>query len=154
MPIGIDEIDRKILRCLQRDGRISNTDLAQAVGLSPSPCLRRVRLLEEAGVIQGYSAHLDGTKLDLGMMIFARVWLTQQDIHTVERVIEALRRLPNVLEAFVMAGDCDIILRVVVRDLVDYRRLQANDLTRIEGISNVKSDIPMETIKLTHELPI
>ncbi len=154
MPTDIDEIDRKILRCLQRDGRMSNIDLADAVGLSPSPCLRRVRLLEDAGVIQGYAAYLDGTRLDLGMMIFARVWLTHQDIKTVERVTKALRRLPNVLEAFVMAGDCDIILRVAVRDLADYRRFQSDDLSRIEGISNVKSDIPMETIKLTHELPV
>lgn len=154
MPITLDHIDRKILQCLQRDGRMTNSDLAERVGLSPSPCLRRVRLLEEAGVIAGYAAHLDPTKLDLGMTIFARVWLTQQDIKTVESVTAQLLRLPNIVEAYVMAGDCDMILRVVVRDLVDYRRFQAEGLTRIEGISNVKSDIPMETLKQTHELPV
>lgn len=154
MSISLDAIDHKILRCLQRDGRITNAELAERVGLSPSPCLRRVRLLEEAGVIAGYAAHLDPTKLDLGMTIFARVWLTQQDIETVERVTAELLRLPNIMEAYVMAGDCDLILRVVARDLVDYRRFQAEGLTRIAGISNVKSDIPMETLKQTYELPL
>jgi Lrp/AsnC family transcriptional regulator, leucine-responsive regulatory protein len=91
MSIRLDEIDRRILAALQRDGRLQNVDLAEQVGLSPSPCLRRVRLLEEAGVIERYVALLSASKIGLGLTVFARVWLTEQDQQTVDGFIEEVR---------------------------------------------------------------
>jgi len=150
----LDAIDRRILRALQKNGRLQNQELARLVGLSPSPCLRRVRLLEEAGIIQRYVALLDPTKVDAAMTIFVRVWLTGQDEETVNRFIESVRELPEVLECHLMAGDCDFLLRVVASDLNAYRQFQARHLARIKGVQNLKTEIPMQQIKLTSELPV
>jgi Lrp/AsnC family leucine-responsive transcriptional regulator len=154
MPTVLDDIDKRILRVLQRDGRIANVDLADAVGLSPSPCLRRVKLLEEAGVIERYVAVLSAPKVGLGLTMFARVWLTAQDAETIDRFIAAMRKLEEVVECYIMLGESDALLRVVVADLGDYRRFQAAHLTRINGIQNVKTDVPSETIKQSYALPL
>lgn len=153
-PARLDDIDRRILRELQRDGRLTNAELADRVGLSPSPCLRRVRLLEAAGVINGYTARLSASSLGLGLTVFVRVWLKQQDAQTVDEFTETVRGLPNVLDCFLMAGDCDFILRVVARDLDDYRQFQIRSLSRIAGVANMKTEIPMERVKLNGALPI
>ncbi|MEW9899309.1 Lrp/AsnC family transcriptional regulator [Chitinivorax sp. PXF-14] len=150
----LDAIDRRILRALQRDGRLQNVELAQQVGLSPSPCLRRVRLLEEAGVIERYVALLNAPKIGMGLTVFARVWLTGQDAETVDRFTDEIRLLPQVVECHLMAGDCDFLLRIVAADLDDYRQFQIQHLTRIKGVQNVKTEIPMQKIKLTSELPL
>ncbi|AWN49641.1 AsnC family transcriptional regulator [Methylobacterium terrae] len=150
----LDAIDRRILSALQRDGRLQNVDLAQEVGLSPSPCLRRVRRLEEAGVIAGYTAQLDPSKIDLGMTIFARVWLTGQDEETVSAFVAAVQKLPQVAECHLMAGDCDFLLRVLVKDLDAYRRFQIEHLARIRGLRSIKTDIPMQTVKQSAAFPI
>ena len=154
MPIKLDEMDRRILRVLQRDGRIQNTDLAQEVGLSPSPCLRRVRLLEEASVIERYVAVLNPAQVGVGMTLFTRVWLTAQDAETIDHFIEAMRQLPQVLECYIMLGDSDAMLRVAVKDLDDYRRFQTTHLTRANGIQNVKTDLPSQVVKQAHALPV
>lgn len=150
----LDAIDRKILLALQRDGRLQNVDLAREVGLSPSPCLRRVRILEEAGVIERYVALLDASKIGMGLTVFARVWLTGQDAETVDHFTDEIKQLPQVLECHLMAGDCDFLLRVVAADLADYRRFLVEHLTRIKGVQNIKTEIPMQQIKLTSELPL
>jgi len=150
----LDAIDRSILRALQRDGRLQNLELAKQVGLSPSPCLRRVRLLEEAGIIERYVALLDPTKVEASLTLFVRVWLSGQDEETVGRFIDAVRGLPEVLECHLMAGDCDFLLRVVATDLDGYRQFQAKHLARIKGVQNLKTEIPMQKVKLTTELPI
>ncbi len=150
----LDAIDRRILGALQRDGRLQNVDLAQEVGLSPSPCLRRVRRLEEAGVIAGYAARLDPSKVDLGMTLFARVWLTGQDEETVGPFVDAVRGMPQVVECHLMAGDCDFLLRILARDLDDYRRFQVEHLGRVRGVRNIKTDIPMQRVKQSYELPL
>lgn len=150
----LDEIDRRILRTLQRHGRIQNIELAETVGLSPSPCLRRVRMLEEAGVIERYVALLDASKIGKGLTVFARVWLTGQDADTVDHFTEEVRRLPEVVECHLMAGECDFLLRVVVADIDAYRRFQVDHLTRIKGVQSVKTEIPIQKIKLTSELPL
>ncbi|GAA0334241.1 Lrp/AsnC family transcriptional regulator [Sphingomonas oligophenolica] len=152
--VKLDNIDRRILRALQRDGRMQNIELAAEVGLSPSPCLRRVKLLEEAGVIEKYVALLDPAKINMGMTLFARIWLTGQDAATSNHFISEVLELPQVVECHLMAGDCDFLLRVVASDLDDYRKLQINHLARIKGVQSVKTDIPMQRIKLTSELPI
>ncbi len=150
----LDDIDKRILRALQRDGRLSNVDLATEVGLSPSPCLRRVKLLEEAGVIDRYVAVVDPAKVGLGLTMFARVWLTAQDAETIDRFIAAMRKLEQVVECYIMLGESDALLRVVVADLEDYRRFQAAHLTKVNGIQNVKTDVPSETVKQSHALPL
>ena len=154
MPIVLDDIDRRILRALQSNGRISNIELARKVGLSPSPCLRRVKLLEDAGVIDRYVAVLNPSKVGLGLNMFARVWLTAQDAETIDHFIQAMRRLEQVVECYIMLGESDALLRVVVADLEDYRRFQAAHLTRLNGIQNVKTDVPSETVKQSYALPL
>ncbi|PYE48663.1 AsnC family transcriptional regulator [Deinococcus yavapaiensis KR-236] len=150
----LDRKDRRILKVLQRDGRVNNVDLAREVDLSPSPCLRRVKLLEEAGVIERYVALLNPAKLRWGLTVFARVWLRAQDQDTVERFCAAILELPQVVECHLMAGDCDFLLRIVAADLDGYRRFQMEHLARIEGVQQVKTEVPMQRIKQTTELPL
>ncbi len=150
----LDDIDKRILRALQRDGRISNVDLAAEVGLSPSPCLRRVKLLEEAGVIDRYVSVVNPAKVGLELTMFARVWLTAQDAETIDRFVAAMRKLEQVVECYIMLGESDALLRVVAADLADYRRFQAAHLTKVNGIQNVKTDVPSETVKQSHALPL
>lgn len=150
----LDAIDRRILAALQRDGRLQNVELAKEVGLSPSPCLRRVRLLEETGVIERYVAVLNAAKVGKGLTVFARVWLKGQDAETVDHFTEAIKLLPEVVECHLMAGDCDFLLRIVAADLDDYRQFQIKHLTRIKGVLSVKTDIPMQKIKLTSAVPV
>lgn len=154
MPAKLDELDRRILRALQGDGRMQNTELAQVVGLSPSPCLRRVRLLEQAGVIERYVAVVNPAAVGYPQTLFTRVWLTAQDADTIDRFIAAMERLPQVMECYIMLGECDAMLRVVVEDLDDYRRFQTRHLTRTNGIQNVKTDLPSQVVKRSHALPI
>lgn len=150
----LDDIDRRILRELQRDGRLQNIELARRVGLSASPCLRRVKLLEEAGIISRYVAVIDQAKVGLRLSMFARVWLTAQDAETIDLFTAAMRRLPEVVECYIMLGESDALLRVVVSDLDDYRRFQSTHLTRKNGIQNVKTDVPSEVVKQTFSLPV
>lgn len=154
MPITLDQIDRRILRALQRDGRLQNVELAKRVGLSASPCLRRVRRLEDSGVISRYAALLDASKIGFGLVVFARVSLVSQDAETVEQFTRAIRDLPQVVECHIMAGECDALLRVVAADLADYRRFQSEHLTRINAVLTVKTDIPLQKIKHSMELPV
>lgn len=154
MPLKLDEIDKRILRALQRDGRLANNDLAREVGLSPSPCLRRVRLLEDAGVISRYVAVLDPAKVGKGLTFFTRIWLSAQDEDTIGHFAAEVAKLPQVLECHLMLGDCDAMVRVVAADIDDYRRFQAEHLSRIKGVQNVKTDVPSQTIKQTSELPV
>lgn len=150
----LDGIDRRILKALQRDGRMQNLDLAKEVGLSPSPCLRRVKLLEEAGIIHRYVAVLDPAKVGLPLSLFSRVWLTAQDAETIEIFIAAMRRLPQVVDCYIMLGESDALLRVVVADLEDYRRFQSTHLTRENGIQSVKTDLPSEVVKQSFAIPL
>lgn len=150
----LDATDRRILAALQRDGRLQNIELAKAVGLSPSPCLRRVRLLEEAGVIEHYVAVVNAAKVGKGLTVFARIWLMGQDAETVDHFTDAIRQLPQVVECHLMAGDCDFLLHIVAADLDDYRQFQIEHLTRIKGVQSVKTEIPMQKIKLTSAIPV
>ncbi|MBB3146745.1 DNA-binding Lrp family transcriptional regulator [Phyllobacterium trifolii] len=154
MPTKLDDIDRRILRALQRDGRLQNVELAKEVGLSASPCLRRVKLLEEAGIIDRYVAVLNAAKIGLSLSMFARVWLTAQDAETIDHFMDAMKQLPQVMECYIMLGESDALLRVVVADLDDYRRFQAAHLTRKNGIQNVKTDVPSQIVKQTYTLPL
>lgn len=122
MPEKLDSIDRAILRTLQREAKIQNVELAERVGLSPSPCLRRVRLLEEAGVIERYAALVNPAKVGLELTIFARVWVTGPDEKTIAALVDAISKLPEVVECHMLAGDYDFLLKIIVADLDAYRR--------------------------------
>ncbi|WP_139973933.1 MULTISPECIES: Lrp/AsnC family transcriptional regulator [Brucella/Ochrobactrum group] len=150
----LDEIDKRILRVLQRDGRIANNDLAREVGLSPSPCLRRVKLLEEAGVIDRYVAVLNPAKVGKGLTFFTRIRLDQQDEETLQTFAKEILKLPQVLECYFMLGDYDAMIRVVAADIEDYRRFQSEYLSRIRGVQNLKTDVPSQTVKQTSEMPL
>lgn len=150
----LDEIDKWILRVLQRDGRIANNDLAREVGLSPSPCLRRVKLLEEAGVIDRYVAVLNPAKVGKGLTFFTRIRLDQQDEETLQTFAKEILKLPQVLECYFMLGDYDAMIRVVAADIEDYRRFQSEYLSRIKGVQNLKTDVPSQTVKQTSEMPL
>ena len=154
MPTALDEIDKRILRALQRDGRLQNNDLAKAVGLSPSPCLRRARILEEAGVIDRYVAVLNPAKIGKGLTFFTRIWLKTQDEDTIEHFVAEVAKLPQVLECYLMLGDCDALVRVVAADIDDYRRFQSDHLSRISGVQNVITEVRSQTIKQSSELPL
>ncbi len=150
----LDATDKRILRALQRDGRLQNIDLAREVGLSPSPCLRRVRLLEEAGVIDRYVAVVNPAKVGLQLSLFVRVWLTAQDAETIDLFIAAMEQLPQVQECYIMLGESDALLRVAATDFDDYRRFQSTRLTRKNGIQNVKTDVPSQVVKQSYAVPI
>jgi DNA-binding Lrp family transcriptional regulator len=154
MPDKLDTLDIRILRALQGDGKLQNLQLADTVGLSPSPCLRRVRRLEESRVIECYVALLNASALGLGLTVFARISLVSQDAEAVERFAEAMRQLPQVVECYIMAGECDALLRVVAADIDAYRRFQSTHLTRANGVQTVKTDIPKQKVKQSTELPI
>lgn len=152
--MDLDSIDKRILSVLQKKGRIQNLELAKEVGLSPSPCLRRVRLLEEAGVIKGYTALLDAAKIGMKLTVFARIWLSGQDVDTTDHFVREVVKLPEVVECHLMAGDCDFILRIVAADLDAYRKFQIEHLGRIKGVKSIKTEIPMQECKLSSELPL
>ncbi len=143
----LDRFDQHILEVLQQDGRINNQDLADRIGLSPSPCLRRVRALEESGLIVGYRALLDAKKLGLTLMALIHI---SMDLHTPERFANfeaAVTVLPEVLECLLITGqDADYQLKVIVRDMDHYQALLLNQLTRIEGVTGVHSSFVLRRV--------
>jgi Lrp/AsnC family transcriptional regulator, leucine-responsive regulatory protein len=145
--VKLDRYDRHILEVLQQDGRINNQDLAERIGLSPSPCLRRVRTLEEAGLIVAYRALLDARKLGLALMALIHI---SMDRHTPERFANfesEVSVLPEVLECLLITGqDADYQLKVVVRDMDHYQALLLNQLTRIEGVTGVHSSFVLRQV--------
>lgn len=151
----IDRYDHQILRQLQADGRLSNQELADRIGLSPSPCLRRVRALEEAGIITGYRALVDAKALGLSLMALIHV---SMDRHTPERfqgLEAAVKDIPEVMECLLITGQAaDYQLKVVVRDMDAYQELLLNRITRIPGVSGVHSSFVLRRVVDKTALPI
>lgn len=151
----LDRYDRQILEILQRDGRISNQDLADRIGLSPSPCLRRVRTLEEAGLITGYRALLDAKKLGLSLMALIGISMDQ---HTPERFANlesAIAEIPEILECLLITGQqSDYQLKVVVRDMDAYQDLLLNKITRIQGVTGVHTSFVLRKVVDRTSLPV
>jgi Lrp/AsnC family leucine-responsive transcriptional regulator len=155
MPIpSLDAMDLKILALLQVDGRISINDLAGKVGLSPSPCLRRVRILEKSGVIARYVAVLDQRAAGLPVSVFISVKLEKQKEDLLDKFAKTIARWPEVLECYLMTGPRDYWLRVVVPDLAAYERFLKTKLTRLEGIASIESSFALEQVKYTNVLPV
>jgi DNA-binding Lrp family transcriptional regulator len=150
----LDEFDRNILRTLQRDGRMSNAALAKAVNLSESACLRRLRMLEERAIIEGYTAKVSPAAVGLSMSVFVTLSLTNQSQAALTAFEQAVAQIPEVMECYLMTGSSDYLLRMVARDVEDLERLHAQRLTRIPGISRVTSSIAMRTVVKRTGLPI
>ena len=147
-------IDRKILTALQQNARISNVDLANRVGLSPSPCLRRVKMLEENGVIQKYVCLLNQRVAGFPVSVFVNVTLERQVESALEEFESAIAKRPEVMECYLMTGDADYLLRVVTVDLASYERFLVNHLTRIPGVSSIKSSFSLKQVSYRTALPL
>ena len=150
----LDAIDRRILDRLQENGRVSNVELANAVGISSSPCWRRVRELEKRGVISGYVALVDAAAVGLPVSVFVQVTLERQIEAALETFEAAVRARPEVMECYLMTGDADYLLRVVVSDLPTYEAFLKDHLTRIPGIANIKSSFALNQVKYRTSLPL
>jgi Lrp/AsnC family transcriptional regulator, leucine-responsive regulatory protein len=150
----LDQVDRKILAQLQTDGRMSLSDLAGKVGLSPSPCLRRVRILEREGVISRYVAVLDQRAVGLPVSVFVSIKLERQKQDALDQFAKAIARWPEVLECYLMTGPRDYWLRVVVPDLAAYERFVKQKLTRLDGVASIESSFALEQVKYSNVLPI
>jgi Lrp/AsnC family leucine-responsive transcriptional regulator len=154
-PMTIDRYDKRILAELQQDGRISNQDLAERIGLSPSPCLRRVRALEEAGFITGYRAELDARKLGLNLMVILSISMDRHTPERFERFDAAIREMPEVLECLLITGrEADYQLKVVVHDMEAYQDFLLNKITRLEGVAGVHSSFVLRRVLERGSLPI
>jgi Lrp/AsnC family leucine-responsive transcriptional regulator len=152
--LNLDAVDRKILAQLQTDGRMSLSDLAGKVGLSPSPCLRRVRILEREGVISRYVAVLDQRAVGLPVSVFVSIKLERQKQDALDQFAKAIARWPEVLECYLMTGPRDYWLRVVVPDLAAYERFVKQKLTRLDGVASIESSFALEQVKYSNVLPI
>ena len=150
----LDAIDRKILALLQQDGRMSLAALSEKVGLSPSPCLRRVRLMEKAGIIARYVAVLNQRAVGLPVSVFISIKLESQREEALTKFGRAIARWPEVLECYLMTGPRDYLLRVVVADLSAYEQFLKQKLTRLDGIASIESSFALEQVKYTNVLPV
>ncbi len=152
--LKLDAYDRKILTALQRDGRLSNVELADEIGLSASPCLRRVRMLEEAGVIRGYQVNLDRDEVGLGLTVFVGVKVERHHEADAEAFRLAVTALPQVISAFLVSGESDFLLQVVVPDLRAYERFLTGELLRLPGVRDIRSNFAIQAVKTPGPLPL
>ncbi len=154
MPIDLDRTDRKILLALQNDGRLTNVELAERIGLSPSPCLRRVKRLEREGVIRGYRAVVDRRAVSLGLTIFTEIKVGRHSRANADALQAALEAIPEVVACHMVSGAPDFIAEVVVPDLTAYEALLSNVLLELPMVEDIRSNFSMRTIKTDGPLPL
>lgn len=152
--VKLDGVDRKILSCLQSEGRITNVELAQRVGITAPPCLRRVRALEEEGYIKGYHAYLDQEALGYGLTVFAMVGLHSQAESDLQAFEEQVKEWPMVRECFMLNGEIDFILKIVAHDLAAFQQFLTGELTPAENVASVKTSLTIRTSKHTPGVPL
>jgi Lrp/AsnC family leucine-responsive transcriptional regulator len=150
----LDSTDRKILAELQADGRLSNQELAERVALSPSPCLRRVRALERAGVIRRYAAVLDPSQIGLGLLAYVTVKLEKRGKMPVDQFTRAVESWPEVIACYSMTGDMDYLMRVQVEDLEHYSRFVMDKLLKQPGVIDIRTNFVLERVKETTAMPL
>ncbi|MBT8088782.1 MAG: Lrp/AsnC family transcriptional regulator [Gammaproteobacteria bacterium] len=150
----LDKYDKLILDALQKDGRISNVQLAGLVSLSESACLRRVRALEESGMIDRYAALVSQPKVGLSGNVFVNIGLHREEESELAAFEQAVRNIPEVMECYLMTGEFDYLLRVVVSDMADFERLHRDALTRLPGVARVNSSVAIRTVQKKTELPL
>jgi DNA-binding Lrp family transcriptional regulator len=152
--VDMDIFDKKLLSILQNNGRISNVELAEAVNLSESACLRRVRSLEERGLIDRYVALLNHKKVGLTDTVFVHIVLKREEKSELEAFENAVKNIPEILECYLMTGEFDYLLHIVVANMADFERLHNDSLTQLPGVSRVNSSFAIRTVQKTSELPI
>ena len=150
----LDRYDRAILRRLQEDARITNARLASEVSLSESACLRRVKALEESGLIEGYTALINQQKAGYPVNVFVSMTLDRQSQSGLTAFETAVRKIPEVMECYLMTGEHDYLLRVVVADLVDFERIHSQHLTRLPSVLSIQSSFAMRTVTHATALPV
>lgn len=150
----LDKYDRLILKALQKDGRISNVQLADKISLSESACLRRVRALEESGVIERYAALMSQRAVGLPGNVFVHIGLHREEESELTAFEAAVKSIPEVMECYLMTGEFDYLLRVVVSDMADFERLHRDSLTRLPGVARVNSSVAIRTVQKKTELPL
>jgi Lrp/AsnC family leucine-responsive transcriptional regulator len=150
----LDAIDVAILDALQRDGRLPNVTLAKAVGLSATPCAERVRALEAAGIITGYTANLDAERLDLGLTVFIEIAIDRTSEDAFDAFRDAVRTIPQIAECHMVAGGFDYLLKVRVHDMAAYRRFLGDVLSKVPGIRETRSYAVMERVKDAREIDL
>ena len=151
---NLDDIDRKLLSELQSEGRVTNVELAQRVGLTAPPCLRRVRALEEAGVIKGYHAELNASELGFAITVFAMVSLKSQAEEALRQFEDHMRALPEVRECHMLNGEIDFILKIVSRDLQSFQEFLTSKLTPAPNVASVKTSLTIRTAKQLPGVPL
>jgi Lrp/AsnC family leucine-responsive transcriptional regulator len=152
--MDIDRIDRKILKCLQDDGRIATVDLAERVGLSPTSTSERMKRLQREGYIAGFGARLDPHRLGLGLLVFVEVSLDKTTPDVFEKFAEAVRRAPEVLECHMVAGGFDYLVKTRVADMAAYRRFLGEILLALPGVKETRTYAVMEEVKSDGFLPV
>jgi len=152
--LDLDAIDLRILGALQENARIANTDLAAAVGLSPAPCLRRVRALEERGVIRKHVSLVSPAAVGLPVSVFVSISLERQVEEALKRFERVILARPEVMECYLMTGDADYLLRVVCADLGAYERFVLDHLTKVPGVSSIRSSFALKQVKYSTALPL
>ncbi len=152
--MSLDRYDKAILDALQKDGRISNVQLASLVNLSESACLRRVRALEESGMIDRYVALVSQQQAGLSGDVFVNIGLQREEESELAAFEEAVRAIPEVMECHLMTGEFDYLLRVVVSDMADFERIHKQSLTRLPGVARVNSSVAIRTVQKKTELPL
>ena len=150
----MDYIEFKLLNSLQKNARLTNLELAKQVGLSASPCLRRVKTLEENGVITGYSAIINQNKVNLSVNVFVQVSLERQSEERLQIFEEKIMEYEEVMEAYLMTGEADYLLRIVVKDLQAYEKFLKDNLTQIKGIASIRSYFSLKQVTRKYNLPI
>jgi DNA-binding Lrp family transcriptional regulator len=150
----LDRHDKLILNALQKDGRISNVQLAGQVSLSESACLRRVRALEESGMIRRYAALVSQNEAGLPGNVFVQIGLQREVESDLAAFEEAVRGIPEVMECYLMSGEFDYLIRVVVSDMADFERIHKTELTRLPGVARVNSSFAIRTVQRKTELPL
>ena len=153
-PKHLDNIDRNILNVLQMHGRIANVELAKRVGLSPSPCLERVRRLEEQGYITGYFTQLNPTKLGASMLVFVEISLTKTSPDIFAEFSAAVQQQDDIQECHLVSGNFDFLLKTRVADMASYRNLLGDTLLRLPGVRESRSYVVMEEVKHSHRIKI
>lgn len=151
---SLDRIDRRILACLQENARLSHVELSEKVNLSASQCQRRVRRLEDTGVLQGYGARIDAAAVGLGLTAFVSVSLGKHGENPAARFHEAIRAIPEILECHAVTGESDYLLRVTAADLKGFSDFLLHRLMSLPGVDSVKSSVALEPIKARTALPI
>ncbi|WP_071797237.1 Lrp/AsnC family transcriptional regulator [Natronohydrobacter thiooxidans] len=147
MPENLDRIDYKILHALQQDARLTHQELSEKVGLSPSPCARRIRKLETEGFITGYSASIDDARLGFGFSVFISVRLDRQIDDRLMAFETEIQRCPEIVECWLMTGRFDYLLRVAVSDLAEFERFLTSRLTKLPGVASLDSSVPIRRVK-------